>query len=306
MAAPATVRHLRGWSIVDPTGSASIPGPQRSPWPLQAKLGLLFLALILLFAAFGPLVASTGPEQQNLSGRLAKPVFLGGTWDHPLGTDQLGRDMLARMAVGTRLSLAIGMVVTLLASTLGAILGLVAAITGRRTDRAIAFAVDVQIALPVVVFAIAASALFQPGIAVVVGVLTFTGWVSYQRVVRAQTRSLLGSSFVEASRSIGGSRRWIARKHLLPNAIGPVIVIATQQVAAVILFESALSYLGLGVPPNQITLGGMVAGGREAMLAAWWVPALPGAVIALVVLGLNLFGDGLRVHWDPRSRTVSQ
>ena len=115
------------------------------------------------------------------------------------------------------------------------------------------------------VLAIAASALFSPGVAVVIGVLTFSGWVSYQRVVRAQTKVLLGSAFVEASRSIGGNRWWIARKHLLPNAIGPVIVIATQQVAAVILFESALSYLGLGVPADTVTLGGMVsAGGSDA------------------------------------------
>jgi peptide/nickel transport system permease protein len=259
--------------------------------------------LVVLFALVGPWVVDTSPDEQNLADRLAKPVFLGGDWEHPFGTDQLGRDLWVRMAVGARLSLMIGLAVTVLAGTIGAALGLLAGVKGRRVNRVVGFAVDVQIAVPVVVLAIAASALFTPGVAVVVGVLAFSGWVSYQRVVRAQTKALLGSAFVEASRSMGASRSWIARKHLLPNAIGPVIVIASQQVAAVILFESALSYLGLGVPPETVTLGGMVAGGREAMLAAWWVPALPGAVIALIVLGLNLLGDGLRQQIDPRLRT---
>ena len=167
------------------------------------------------------------------------------------------------MAVGARLSLAIGLAVTLLAGTIGVLLGLLAAVSwqadrqryrvrGRCADCGTGSGAGYR----------RQRALFARR-RVVVGVLTFSGWVSYQRVVRAQTKVLLGSAFVEASRSIGGNRWRIARKHLLPNAIGPVIVIATQQVAAVILFESALSYLGLGVPADTVTLGGMVSAGGK-------------------------------------------
>jgi peptide/nickel transport system permease protein len=303
MAMTSAAQRLRTWGSAHEAGAVQPRSPKRRPLPRLVRIGLVLTGMVVLFAIAGPWVVDADPDEQNLAGRLAEPVFLGGSWEHPFGTDQLGRDLWVRMAVGARLSIAIGLAVTLLAGAIGAALGLAAAVIGRRLDRAIGFAVDVQIAVPVVVLAIAASALFTPGVAVVVGVLTFSGWVSYQRVVRAQTRALLSSPFVEASRSMGGSRLWIARKHLLPNAIGPVIVIASQQVAAVILFESALSYLGLGVPPETVTLGGMVAGGREAMLAAWWVPALPGGVIALIVLGLNLLGDGLRQHIDPRLQT---
>lgn len=303
MAMPAAAHRLQSWGGAQGAEAATPPVRRRRPLPLMTSIGLFVVSVVVVFAVAGPWLVNAVPDEQNLTNRLAKPVFLGGSWEHPLGTDQLGRDLWVRMAVGARLSLAIGLVVTALAGAIGVALGLVAGVTGRRMDRVVGFAVDVQIAVPVVVLAIAAGALFSPGVAVVIGVLTFSGWVSYQRVVRAQTRALLGSPFVEASRSMGGSRMWVARKHLLPNAIGPVIVIATQQVAAVILFESALSYLGLGAPSETVTLGGMVAGGREAMLAAWWVPALPGAVIALIVLGLNLLGDGLRQQIDPRLRT---
>jgi peptide/nickel transport system permease protein len=256
--------------------------------------------MLLAFALVGPWIVDADPHRQNLSGRLAEPVFLGGSWEHPFGADQLGRDLWVRMAVGLRYSLLIGIAVTAIAGAIGVALGLLAAVGGRRADRLIAFLVDVQIAIPAVILAIAAAALFTPGIWIVVGVLAFSGWVSYQRVVRAQGRQILASPFVEASRSMGAGRLWIARKHLAPNAFGPVIVIATQQVAAVILFEAALSYLGLGVPEETITLGGMVSDGREAMLLAWWVPALPGVAIALTVLALNLIGDGLRRWFDPR------
>lgn len=303
MAMPVVAHRPRTWGRTPDFDAGRPVVRRRRPLPLQTTIGMLLAGAVVLFAVAGPWLLSAGPDDQDLAGRLAKPVFQGGSWEHPFGTDQLGRDLWVRMAVGARLSLMIGILVTVLAGTIGAALGLLAAVTGRRVDRTLGFAVDVQIALPVVVLAIAASALFTAGVGVVIGVLTFSGWVSYQRVVRAQTRALLGSAFVEASRSMGASRTWIVRKHLLPNAIGPVIVIAAQQVAAVILFESALSYLGLGVPTDTVTLGGMVAGGREAMLAAWWVPALPGAVIALIVLGLNLLGDGLRQQIDPRLRT---
>lgn len=263
--------------------------------------GSVLALLLLAFAICGPFVVGADPHDQSLSHRLTAPMFFGGSSDHPFGTDQLGRDMLVRIAVGLRFSVAIGLTVTLIAGLAGVSLGLLAATTGRSVDRTVTLLVQVQIAIPAIILAIAAVAIFTPGTGVVIGVLAASGWVAYQQVVRASTKSLLASSFVEASRSIGGSRFWIARKHLLPNAFGPIIIIATQQIAAVILFEAALSYLGLGVPSSTITLGGMVAQGRETMLVAWWVAALPGVTIALLVLALNLIGDGLRRRIDPRS-----
>ncbi|MCC6944578.1 MAG: ABC transporter permease [Thermomicrobiales bacterium] len=297
--------HLHG--VHRASGESARPERPARTWSLQFSpgmwIGLSLAILLLLFAAFGPLLVDADPEAQQLSARLTEPAFLdGGTWEHPFGTDQLGRDLFVRMAIGLRFSLAIGLAVTLIAGLTGVLLGLLAATSGPVVDRLTGFLVNVQIAVPAVILAIAAAAIFQPGTGVVIGVLAATGWVSYQRVVRATTKSLLASPFVEASRSMGGSRVWIARKHLLPNALGPVIVIATQQIAAVMLFEAALSYLGLGVPSHTITLGGMVAQGRESMLAAWWVPALPGVAIAISVLSLNLIGDGLRRRLDPRSR----
>src|SRR5680860_246743 len=184
MAAPAATRPARTWH---PGREARQRHPWRSPlapYSRESQAGLVLAALIVSFAAFGPYLVNAGPDQQNLAGRLAKPVFLGGSWDHPFGTDQLGRDLWVRMATGLRLSLGIGFAVTMCAGAIGVLLGLIAAVTGRRVDRALAFMVDVQIAIPAVILAIAASALFSPGLWVVVGVLTFSGWVSYQRVVR--------------------------------------------------------------------------------------------------------------------------
>ncbi len=274
----------------------------RRRWSAALGCGLLLIALLILFALIGPLLVDADAQQQNLSARFAPPLLFGGTLDHPFGTDQLGRDIFVRMAVGMRYSLAIGIAVTLIAGISGVILGVLSATSGPLFDRLVTFLVNVQIAVPSIILAIAAAAIFDPGVGVVIGVLACTGWTAYQRVVRLTTRTLLNAPFVDSSRSIGGGRLWIARKHLLPNASGPVIVIATQQIAAVILFEAALSYLGLGVPNETITLGGMVSQGREAMLAAWWVPALPGLAIALTVLALNLTGDGLRRQLDPRVR----
>jgi peptide/nickel transport system permease protein len=280
----------------------SHPGVHRRRARLNGALviGATLCGVLLVFAAVGPAVVGTDAQRQDLSNRLAEPVFSGGGLRHPFGTDQLGRDIWVRMAVGVRYSMFIACVVTAIALVTGVVLGIVA-VMNRAVDRLVRFLVDVQMAIPAVILAIVTAALFSPGLWVVVAVLAFSGWVSYQRVVRAQTRTLLAASFVEASRSMGGGRFWIARKHLLPNAAIPVIVIATQQIAAVVLFEAALSYLGLGVPAETTTLGGMVAGGREAMLLAWWVPTLPGLAIAIAVLALNFLGDGLRTHFDPRS-----
>ncbi|HET9658839.1 MAG TPA: ABC transporter permease [Thermomicrobiales bacterium] len=252
--------------------------------------GLSIVTLLILLAAIGPMLVGD-PDKQVLRARLQPPVFFGGSSTHPLGTDQLGRDLLARVVAGARVTLLLSAAVTLASTVVGSALGLLAGIRPGRLDVALRFLVDVQIALPVIVMAIAVAALFSPGFLLVFLVLFSTGWVAYQRVVRLQARSLSQAQFVEASRSIGATEGWIVRHHLLPNLAGTIAVLATQQMAAVILFEAALSYLGLGMPPDSVTWGRMVADGRETMFAAWWVAVAPGAFIALAVLGFNLVGE---------------
>lgn len=259
-------------------------------FPAGAWVGLGIVAMLTVLALIGPWIAGD-PNKQVLRDRLVPPVFFGGTWDHPLGTDQLGRDQLSRILAGCRITLLLSLAVSLASLVLGTFLGLLAGLRPGRIDRAIGFLVDVQIALPVVVVAIAASALFDPGFLLVFLVLLSTGWVTYQRVIRLQSRALNQAQFVDASRSIGADERWVVRRHLLPNVSGTVAVLATQQMAAVILFEAALSYLGLGMPVDAITWGRMVADGRETMLTAWWVSVVPGCFIALAVLGFHLTGE---------------
>jgi peptide/nickel transport system permease protein len=280
-------------NVLESIESSSDGASSSRRWPklsLGGWAGLVIVGLLVLVAALGPALVGD-PEKQVLRDRLQPPVLFGGSWSHPLGTDQLGRDLLARVAAGCRVTILLSLAVTLASTLVGTALGLLAGLKPGRTDAGIRFLVDVQIALPVVVVAVAASVLFTPGFLLVFLVLLSTGWVAYQRVVRIQARSLQQAQFVEASRSIGATEWWIVRHHMFPNLIPTIAVLATQQMAAVILFEAALSYLGLGMPPDAITWGRMVADGRESMLNAWWVAVVPGAFIALAVLGFNSIGE---------------
>lgn len=265
-------------------------------------IGLATVGVIAALAVFGPWVLDlTGlePDRQNLAGRLAPPVWAGGAWDHALGTNALGEDLLARMIVGARVSLLIGVTATVLAGTIGTVLGAFAGATGGWLDRGVTYLTDVQLAAPFVVVAVAVTAALGQSLRNVIVVLVLTGWVGYARIVRLQTLSLRESAFVDAARVSGADPIRILLRHLLPNLTGPVIVVASQQVAAFILYEAALSYLGLGVPGDTITWGGMVAAGRDQLLTDPWVATIPGAAIALSVLGFNLLGDWLRDILDP-------
>ena len=257
-----------------------------------ALVGLAITAALLGLALAGPWLVAIDPNRQDLVTRLAPPLGLGGTVSHPLGTDGLGRDLLARLIVGARLSLLIGVVATLVAGAIGVALGLVAG-AGGVAARLVNWLTEVQLAVPFVVVAIALTSVLGNGWETVVLTLVVTGWVGYARVVRLQTRSLRAAPWLEAARSLGAGPARIALRHLLPNLAGPVIVLAGQQVAAMILYEAALSYLGLGLGGDVATWGGMVADGQEALLTAWWVSVVPGAAVALTVLGLNLVGDAL-------------
>lgn len=254
----------------------------------------------MLLAFAGPWLVAVDPAAQDLAARLAAPVGFGGALEHPFGTDALGRDLLARIVAGARLSLVIGVVATLAAGTIGVLLGLLAGFGGGVLDRVVSWFADVQMAVPFVIVAIAITTVLGNGIANVVVALALTGWVGYARVIRLQAQSLRAAPWVDAARSLGAGPLRIVVRHVLPNLLPTIVILATQQVAGMILYEAALSYLGLGAGGDVITWGGMVAAGQEVMLKAWWVSVLPGAALAIAVLGLNALGDSLSVSRSGR------
>jgi len=289
-------------TFAEPAATIRMPQRRVPRMTMAGAFAHTILAGLILVAMFGPAIMSTDPFKQSLRNRLLAPVFLGGTWTHPLGTDQLGRDLLARLVEGARASLIIGLTATLIAGIAGVSLGLAAGYLGGRMDKIVTFFADVQMALPFVVVAIGVVAVLGNSTRNVIAVLAVTGWVGYTRVVRLQAASLRNAMFVDAARAAGASRWRVMGRHIMPNVMGPVIVIASQQVAGMILYEAALSYLGLGVSSETITWGGMVADGRETLLTAWWVSILPGVAIAVTILGMNLYGDWLQEGLSPMAR----
>jgi peptide/nickel transport system permease protein len=298
-----TAPPLAGPSDIAPLGDAAMRRlPERLPSRRRKRLtpggaiGLTLVTLLVGLALLGPALLwllDLDPARQDLRGRLAPPVWAGGEWAHPFGTNALGQDLFARVVTGARVSLLVGGIATIVAGATGSLVGAVAGYAGGRIDRAVGFLADVQLALPFVVVAIAFTAAFGNSPRNVVLVLAITGWVGYARIVRLQTLSLRTAPFVEAARVAGAGSGHVLRRHLLPNLTTPILVVASQQVAALILFEAALSYLGLGLPGDTVTWGGMVADGRDQLLSAAWVSAVPGAAIVLTVLGFNLLGDWL-------------
>jgi peptide/nickel transport system permease protein len=290
--ANATTAHAR----------TAMPRRSRSWPPLSGLLGVVILTLLALGALLGPWLWPVDPEAQDLINRFAPPWGLGGSSAHPLGTDTVGRDMLARLIAGARLSLPLGVVATIAAGAFGITLGVVAGYRGSWTDRVITWLADVQLAIPFVVFAIVMTVTMGNSVRNVLVTLIVTGWVAYARVIRLQARALRSTEWMEAARAIGARPVRVVARHLLPNLVVPAIVLATQQVGGMILYESSLSFLGLGVGGSTITWGGMAALGREAIFKAPWVAAVPGAAIALTILGFNLTGDwlatrGRRQRW---------
>ena len=256
-------------------------------------VGLGLLALLAVVALLGPWLVGTDPAQQELRARLAPPVWLGGNWDHPLGTDGLGRDLLARIVAGARVSLLIGLTATLVSGAIGVALGLMAGGLGPRWDRAVMWLADVELAIPAILIGLGVAATLGASLRNVLIVLVVTGWVGYARIVRLQSLALRAAPWMEAARSLGASPGRVLLRHLLPNLAGPIIVVASQQVAAMILYEASLSFLGVGVPLESVTWGGMMNAGREQLATAWWVSTMPGAALALTVLAFNLTGDWL-------------
>lgn len=270
-------------------------------WPL---LAVAILAVVAFVALTGPWLAPVDPNRQSLAARLSPPLAanpVGGIYW--LGSDALGRDVLSRLLYGARVSLLVGLAAIAVGGALGVVAGLCSGYFGGRIDDVTMRLGDMQLAFPFVLLAIMFLVVLGPGLTNLVLVLGLGQWVTYARIVRAETLSLREKEFVEAARALGDSTPSILFRTILPNLLGPLTVIASFNVASVILTEAALSFLGLGVPPSVPTWGSMLAESRDTLLAnKWWLAVFPGLAIMLTVLSFNLLGDWLRDVLDPRLR----
>jgi peptide/nickel transport system permease protein len=274
----------------------------RAKWPLFA---MAFLMTLVIVAVFAPQLAPADPGRQNLILRLSPPFTRGedGQMLFWLGSDGLGRDVLSRLIYGSRISLAVGVSAVALGGLIGVALGVIAGYTGGVTDDILMRLADIQLAFPFILLAIMVLVVLGAGVLNLVIVLAIGQWVTYARIARGETISQKRKDYVESARAIGVSHTRIITRAVLPNILAPLIVIASFNVAGVILSEAALSFLGLGVPPEIPTWGGMLAESRDQLLGGyWWLALFPGLAIMFTVLSLNILGDWLRDFLDPRLR----
>jgi peptide/nickel transport system permease protein len=265
-------------------------------------IGGVVLGILVIIALFAPIIAPHDPYAQSLMNRMQSPVFLGGTWEHPLGTDHLGRDYLSRLIYGARVSLVIGTVAALISGTIGTILGVSAGYFGGRVDAVVTFLINVRLALPVVLVALAVVALMGGSLTVVICVLGFLLWDRFAVVMRTSTLQVRNRDYVTAASAIGASTTRIILSEIMPNILNNLIVVITLEMAHAILLEAVLSFLGLGVQPPTPSWGLMVAEGKNMMLFEPWLVLIPGAVLFVLVLSINLLGDGLRDVSAPEGR----
>jgi len=259
-----------------------------------ALAGAGIVVLMFLLAVLAPFVARD-PGAINISLQLQPP-----SWSYPLGTDDLGRDVLARILYGARISLLVGFVAVGIATTIGILLGSLAGYYGGWVDSLIMRFVDIMLCFPSFFLILAVIAFLEPSIWNIMIIIGLTGWMGVARLVRAEFLSLRERDFVVAARALGAKDGRIIFRHILPNAISPVLVSATLGVAGAILTESALSFLGIGVQPPTPSWGNMLIAGKQTLGTAWWLSAFPGLAILITVLGYNLLGEGIRDALDPR------
>jgi peptide/nickel transport system permease protein len=267
-----------------------------------ALFGLVVMLGVVLTAIASPLISPFDPIEQDLGDlRLKAPGFRDAAGRvHVLGTDHLGRDLLSRVIYGARPALLVGFAAVAISGVIGMAAGLVSGYFGGRLDAVLMRLADIQLAFPFILLAIAVIGVLGPSLATIIIVIGVSSWVVYARIVRGGVLSLREREFVQAALALGSRDARVLVRHILPNVLAPWLVVATLDMARVIVIESALSFLGLGVQPPTPTWGGMLADGRVYISTAWWLATFPGLAILITVLGINLFGDGLRDTLDPR------
>jgi len=300
---PTEHATARAWLLADVPGSAfqAYCGRLYLGWLALArnKLALLGLAIVVglvLCALLAPLITPYGPNQQNLANRL-QPASL----QHWFGTDQLGRDIYARIIYGSRITLYIVVLVAAITAPVGLIVGTLAGYMGGRTDTVLMRLTDVFLAFPRLILALAFVAALGPGLENAVIAISITAWPPYARVARAETLTIRHAEFIEAVRIQGGSTARIILWHVIPICLSSVIIRVTLDMAGIILTAAGLGFLGLGAQPPDPEWGAMISSGRQYILDQWWVATVPGIAIFVVSLGFNLLGDGLRDVLDPKS-----
>ncbi|MEO9779810.1 MAG: ABC transporter permease [Sedimentitalea sp.] len=268
---------------------------------IEFRIGLTVFVLLFLAAAFYPEVSGIDPTKMNIRSKLMPPVFMGEgwSWSHPLGTDQLGRDMLARTLVGLRYSLLIGVTTTVLMLVVGTMVGMFAGYYGKRVDMVLMRITDAQLAIPMIILAITILGVSRPTIPAIILVLGLAGWPVYARVMRSTVMSERKKEYVRGAMVLGASDMRIMFTLLLPIVLPPMAFVAVLDIARMMIFESVLGFLGLGVQPPTPTFGNIISDGRKYIMNAWWIATMPGVFLFLTLTSINLMGAALE-----RSRNV--
>jgi len=267
-------------------------------------IGGLMVLIIFVVAIFAPYLTGHDPYQQDLSKRMISPIWSEqGTWEHPLGTDSMGRDYLSRLVYGARISILIGFSCMSIAAVIGISLGLVAGYFGGVVDMIVSFIITVRLALPAVLVAIAVVALIGGSMQVVIIVLGCLIWDRFAVILRATTQQIRNMDYVQAARAAGCSVMWLMIREIMPNLLNSIVIVATLEIGRAILLEAALSFLGMGVQPPTPSWGLMISEGKDLMLFDPYLVTIPGVALFFLVLGMNLFGDGLRDVTSPEGRS---
>lgn len=284
------------------TALAASPSGARRPkrWRPALWLPLLVVALFVIAAVLAPLIAPYDPNAQNLLGRMKAPGTTSRAFHYLLGSDELGRDLLTRLIHGARVSLMVAFAAALLSGTVGVLLGMLAGYLRGWVEIVIMRVVDVFLSIPAILLAIITVAVLGPGLVNVVVVLALTRWPRYARVAYGQTLGIANAPYVRLATLMGASAPRILFRHVLPNIMGAVTVVATLEFGLMVLFEAGLSFLGMGVQPPTASWGSMLSTGRNYLASAWWIATFPGLCLFMLVLSINLIGDDLRDRFDPR------
>lgn len=303
MAAQSTVAPELEWYVAPPRKSLGV----RLSRLVLPVFYVTFALVLVTLALFAPQIAPHDPQAQNLVDRLHPPAWLaGGEWSHPLGTDNLGRDILSRIIYGTRITLIVIALSIPVTAVLGSLVGMLGGYFRGAIDILIMRVADVQLALPAVLFAVLLAAIYGPGLRNVILIIILWRWATYARVVRAEVLSLRERDYIVAAKALGATDGRVLIRHLAPNIFNTVVVLASLDLAVVVLVEASLSFLGVGVPPTTISWGTMVSEGRSFIRVAWWLVTFPGLAILLIALLGNVSGDWLRDRLDPRLRNAGR